>query len=66
MQVKTMDDFIRLTDKFYAEDAYKYGSIQYPAKAAMLAMEKEGVTNAKELYESFRNSQGSNFYYAGD
>ena len=63
---KTLRDFEALTDKFWTEDAYKYGSMQFPAAKARDVMTQEGVTNARELYEEFRQRQGRNFYYAGD
>lgn len=63
---KTIQDFKKLVDSLWAEDRHKYGSMQFPAREAKDQMEKEGVTNAQELYDAFYQANRSTFHYAGD
>lgn len=58
--------FEKLVYELWGEDRHKYGSMQFPAREAMEQMKKEGVENAKELYDEFYKRNRNTFHYAGD
>ena len=48
-------------------ELYEMGeSPQYPAGRARDYFIKQGVTNALEMYEKYKNMKGDLFYYTGD